>query len=77
MAEQIGDLLDSLGVTHTPDDDELVAGALVLMKVIDADVDVSMRLAWSDGMGFIERIGMLRLAERVELGDTRSCEDQE
>lgn len=66
-AQPVGDLLDSLGVKHSPNEGEIISDAVVLMKVIDADGRVSLRTAWSDGMSWIERIGMLRAAERAQL----------
>jgi hypothetical protein len=65
--EPIGNLLDALGIMHTPDDGELVASAVVLLKVLDNDGDVSLRIVCSDGLSWIERLGMLRAAEHVEL----------
>jgi hypothetical protein len=62
----IGDVINGLGITARLDEGELVAGALVLMKVVDNDGDTRLSLAYSDGMGWIERIGMLRVAESVE-----------
>lgn len=67
MAELVGNLLDSLGIEHHPEPGELVASAVVLLKVIDAEGDVSLRTLCSDGLSWIERIGMLRAAEHVEL----------
>lgn len=67
MSEPIGNLLDSLGVEHRPSDGELVSDAVVLLKVINEDGRVSMRIAWSDGLSWIERLGMLRAAEHLEL----------
>lgn len=69
MAEPLGDLIDSLGITHTPEDGELVAAAVVMLKTIDTEGRVALRLAWSDGMSWIERLGMLRAAEHIELPD--------
>lgn len=72
-SQPIGDLLDSLGVTHRPKDGELIAGAVVLLKVIDADGQVSMRFTCSDGMAWIERLGMLTAAAAIATpgeGDT-------
>lgn len=66
MSEPIGNLLDSLGVQHCPTDGELVSAAVVLLKVIDDDGRVSMRMAWSDGMSWIERLGMLAAATATE-----------
>jgi hypothetical protein len=67
MAELVGNLLDSLGIEHHPEPGELVASAVVLLKVIDNDGEVSLRTLCSDGLSWIERIGMLRAAEHVEL----------
>jgi len=67
MAELVGNLLDGLGVEYHPEDGELVESALVLLKVIGPDGDVSLRTLSSDGLSWIERIGMLRSAEAVEL----------
>lgn len=62
----IGNLIDSLGVTRTEKEGELISGAIVLLKVVDAEGDVALSVAWSDGMNWIERIGMLRAAEQIE-----------
>lgn len=74
MTEPIGDLLNSLGVEHTPLDGELVAGAVVLLKVIDADGHVALRTCWSDGMSWIERLGMCRVAMEIDLPTDRDKE---
>jgi len=39
----------------------------VLLTVEEPDGHVSLRCAWSEGMTWIERIGLLRAAERAEL----------
>lgn len=67
MGELVGNLLDSLGIEHHPDAGDLVASAIVLLKVIDTDGDVTIRTLSSDGLSWVERIGMLRVAEQVEL----------
>ncbi len=59
----IGDILDARGVVAGMDDGDLVAGAIVLLKVVDEDGDVILRTAWSEGMSWIERLGMLHAAE--------------
>ncbi|MER7155435.1 hypothetical protein [Streptomyces lydicus] len=61
----IGDVIDGLGITATVDEGELVAGAIVLIKVIDNDGDTRLSLASSDGLSWVERAGMLRVAERI------------
>lgn len=60
--EPLGDRLDALGVTGELDDGDLVAGAVVLLKVIEDDGQVRMQVAWSDGMSWLERYGMLAVA---------------
>jgi hypothetical protein len=66
MSEPMGDLLNSLGLDLDLDDDELVAGALVLLKTVDADGEVGLRIRWSDGMGYIERLGMMVAGQSIE-----------
>lgn len=70
----IGDVLDSLGIEATLDPGELVAGALVLLKVVQADGDTRLSLA-HQGVGWIERVGMLRVAETLESGSLRDAAD--
>lgn len=62
----IGELLDQRGIRASVDDDDLVTDALVVMKVIDADGHVRLSLAWSEGMSWIERLGMLHAAAASE-----------
>ena len=64
-----GDLLDSLGVRHNPAPGEMVTDALVIMKVVTEDGRVILRHCYSEGMSWIERVGMLRIAERSELDE--------
>lgn len=67
MSEPIGSLIDSLGITHTPREGELVSAAIVLLKVHEPDGRVALRTCNSDGLSWIELLGMLRAAEHVEL----------
>ncbi|MFJ2676386.1 hypothetical protein [Streptomyces sp. NPDC087525] len=65
-ARPVGDVLDGLGIRATLNEGELVAGALVLLKVVEADGSTRLSLARSEGLGWIERAGMLRVAETLE-----------
>ena len=70
MREQgLGQLIDSLGITQEVRPGEQVRGAVVLLTVQDTDGQMSLRCAWSDGMSWVERLGLLRAAERAELPD--------
>jgi hypothetical protein len=64
----IGDVLDALGIEATFDEakGELAAGAIVLLKVIDEDGDVRLSMAYSDGLSWVERAGMIHIAELME-----------
>jgi len=65
--QELGELIDELGVHQQIDPDESVCGAVVLLTVQEPDGHLSLRCAWSEGMTWIERIGLLRAAERAEL----------
>lgn len=76
-ARPIGDVLDGLGIRATLNEGELVAGAMVLLKVIDTDGDARLSMAYSDGLGWIERAGMLRIAEGMESGTVKLAPDDD
>jgi hypothetical protein len=69
QGQELGRLIDSMGVTHELRPDDQVRGAVVLLTVEEPDGHMSLRCAWSDGMTWIERLGLLRAAERAELPD--------
>jgi len=64
----LGQIIDGLGVDGMDlAEGELAAAAIVLMKVIDNDGDVVFRCAWSDGMSWLERRGMVETARDGEV----------
>ncbi|MCX4571518.1 hypothetical protein OOK48_34940 [Streptomyces viridodiastaticus] len=66
MTEQpIGAILDGLGATIDLDDGDLVASAFVIAKVVEANGDVSLALASSDGLSWIEQNGLLASAQQI------------
>ena len=65
--QALGELINSMGAQLRIDPDEQICGAVVLLTVEEPDGHISLRCAWSDGMSWIERIGLLRAAERAEL----------
>ena len=69
QGQGLGQLIDSLGVTHEVRPDEHVSGVVVLLTVEEPNGHMSLRCAWSDGMTWVERLGLLRAAERAELPD--------
>lgn len=65
------DILQAQGIEDFElEDGELIAGVIVIAKVIDADGDTCLRSKWTPNLPWFERIGILRVAERHELGDT-------
>ena len=75
--QPIGQLLDNLGVAAAIAPDDLPVAALVLLKVVDADGGVRLSLAYSDGMDWITRLGMLTAATASETPDASVWQDQE
>jgi hypothetical protein len=73
--QPIGDVIDGLGITSAISEGELVAGAVVLFKVLQADGSIRLSLSHSEGLGWIERAGMLRVAEVLESGSHRATPD--
>jgi hypothetical protein len=63
--QPIGPILDGLGTTLELDDGDLVASALVIAKVVDKDGDVSLALASSEGLSWIEQNGLLTSAQQI------------
>jgi hypothetical protein len=67
VSEQaVGDVLDNLGVRVELDDTDLVSSAVVVMSVmVEGDDNPRLMIASSEGLGWIQQAGLLRLAERI------------
>ena len=64
--QPIGEQLDRLGVTVDLDDSDLVSSAVVVMSVlVEGDDNPRLTIASSEGLGWIQQAGLLRLAERI------------
>jgi hypothetical protein len=68
----VGDLVNKLGVRSGLDADALVTDAVLLLKYVADDGAVGLRMAYSEGMSWIERLGMLRAAEAIEVADVHN-----
>lgn len=62
----IGDLLDALGITAAIEPDALVSGAVVLLKTVLPDGRVRLSLCHSEGLSWVERAGMVHVADALE-----------
>ncbi|MEW1565836.1 hypothetical protein AB0454_22955 [Streptomyces sp. NPDC093509] len=66
MSDQpIGPILDGLGTLIDLDDGDLIASALVIAKVVDANGKVALSIATSDGLSWIDQNGLLTSAQQV------------
>lgn len=73
--QALGPIIDGLGCDPSLNEGDLVAAAAVVLKIIEPDGSVRLSIAWSDGLGWIERLGMLRAAEHMDLPLTTDVED--
>lgn len=66
MSEQpVGPILDGLGTTIYLEEGDLVASAFVIAKVIEPNGDVSLAIAASEGLSWIEQNGLLASAQQI------------
>ena len=73
----VGERLDQLGVAVDLEDGALVASAVVVLTYYAPDDSrPHLALAVSDGLGWIEQAGMLRLAERISSDCAGLAEDE-
>lgn len=78
MAEQkIGPVLDGLGVTLDMEDDDLIASAVVLAKVVDNDGQVALYIGVSHGLSWIDQLGLLAAAQQVSQQTTIGPRDED
>lgn len=70
MTTPIGDVLAGLDMHTGLEPDELVAGAIVILKIVDADGTVCLRALWSDGLAVFERVGILKVALEMDVEDS-------
>lgn len=76
MDEQpLGALLDDLGIAYDLAEGELVSGAVVLLKIVLPDGRQRLALRCSEGMDWMSKVGMLRVAERMESDTTGAIGD--
>jgi len=75
---QIGQLLDTLGVTADLDDGDMVTDAHVTLKVVRADGEVAVIKAISEALDWVTALGMLTAVLEIENGGyVNSCDEEE
>lgn len=73
--QQIGQLLDTLGVTADLDDDDMVSEAVVILKVVQADGSIAIAVGASDTRDWINQRGLLHSALELTEGQYRPASD--
>ncbi len=74
----LGQIVNNLGCSAEGiGEGVLVTDAVVLLKCVYPDGSVSLMTSHSDGMSWIERLGMLRAAERIEGQEYRNVTDDD
>lgn len=66
--QQIGQLLDTLGVTADLDQGDLVTDAHIVLKVVKADGETTLIKATSEALDWVTSIGMLTAVLAIENG---------
>lgn len=75
--QQIGQLLDTLGVTADLDDGDLVTDALAILKVLQPDGSIALSIGATDTRDWINQAGLLRSAIDISEGRIRRDEDDD
>ncbi len=64
--KSVGDIVDGLGVEMSIQEDDMVTDVVVLAKVVEADGSVRLSMGWSQGMSWIERLGILTASMQTD-----------
>lgn len=75
--QQIGQLLDTLGVTADLDDGDLVTDAHIVLKVVKADGGTTLIKATSEALDWVTSIGMLTAVLSIENSRYVNIADEE
>jgi len=76
--QQIGQMLDAIGLTADIDEGDMAMDAIVILKVIKADGSVHLVKGRSDAVDWVTALGMVTAAQAVEnSGYSLADEDDE
>jgi hypothetical protein len=73
----VGPIVSQHDVTMGLRDDDLVEAVIVIAKIVEPDGDVRLHCGYTPGTSWLERVGMLRAAERAELPESREWRDDD
>lgn len=67
MTHDLGQIVNALGCSAASlNEDAMISDVVVLCKTVQPDGTVTMLTSFSDGMSWIERLGMLHAAIGIE-----------
>lgn len=61
----LGSIIDALGVTADVSDSDLIAGAVVILKIVPAEGDAGLTIAVDDNCGWLEQLGIIEAARQI------------
>lgn len=64
--QPIGDALDNLGITTSLPDGALISNAVVVLKILLPSGATRLAIAYSEGLDWIDRAGLLHVAHAME-----------
>lgn len=67
----------NLGVDLNIQDGELVKSCVVIANVVGSEGGERIEIDWTEGMSFVERAGMLRVAEQMDYYERRREDDDD
>lgn len=70
--ENLGQLIDALGLKAELEEGELISGAVIILETIEADGDVTMQIIEDESVSWVKRLGMLKAALEVSMADIGS-----
>jgi hypothetical protein len=59
---EIGQILDAQGLRSSIRDGELIDGAVVILRIVEADGTRRVGVSWTDGLDWIVRRGLIETA---------------
>ncbi|MBQ1163490.1 hypothetical protein KBZ21_36460, partial [Streptomyces sp. A73] len=76
--QQVGQMLDAIGLTADIDEGDMAMDAIVILTVIKADGSVHLEKGRSDAVDWVTALGMVTAAQAVEnRGYSLADEDDE
>jgi hypothetical protein len=73
----MGTSLDHLGIEVALEEGDLIASAVLISKIIKPDGTVAIAISDSDGMSWVEQLGLLAAAKEIIRSTSQFDEDDD